>query len=70
MKKKFDFDELSLGKQWAILSACIVAVLLVGIVSVLLPICLAVSTKNLWWLLLWTIPVGCGAAAAALFDSY
>ena len=70
MKKKFDFDELSPGKQWAILSACIVAVLLVGIVSVLLPICLAVSTKNLWWLLLWTIPVGCGAAAAVLFDSY
>lgn len=70
MKKKFDFDELSPGKQWAILSVCIVAVLLFGVVLVLLPICLVESTKNPWWLLLWTIPVGCGVAAAILFGDY
>ena len=70
MKKKFDFDELSPGKQWAILSACIIAVLLGSALLVLFPICLAVSTKNLWWLLLWTIPVGCGVAAAILFGDY
>nr|DAJ59281.1 MAG TPA: hypothetical protein [Caudoviricetes sp.] len=59
-KEPVEWDDLP---EWAKMLFCImlgIIGLLLGLLSIFGPVALALSTKTIWPLLLWSIPVGTG----------